>query len=554
LLNDPVAVATGRPAVALSPDGSSLVVAVEREGTTHLELRRMDEPVPSPIAGTEGASGPFFSPDGISVGFVTWRNLMRISLLGGAAESIIRVPPVTHGVSWGAEDIHIINFSEDGGLTEVKGGEVSRDDFTGSVGMEGSHRWPEFLPDGDTVLFTADKGGRFEEASISTVSLTTGEQKILVEGGTHARYAASGHIVFARDGALFAAPFDVARLEVMGQPERVLDGVMTDTQTGAAHFALSDEGSLIYVEGDAWTPSCTVVRVNLDGNVETLLTEERPVAEPSLSPDGRHLAMTISEGSNMDIWLYTMARGTLTRLTFDSGEDFNPIWSPDGQRIVFASEMSGGAPLLHWMPADGSAAPVILQTGEPETNWLIPLTWSPDGETLSYQTASIEKGPDIWLLPLTGEPEPQPFATTDFDESGASFSPDGRWIAYHTDESGRLEVYVQPFPGPGGKQQVSTDGGAWPVWMPNGGALCFRRGNKLMLVEIDGDTELVLGKPRVLFTGRFTYGIGNHANYSITPDSEGFVLVALEEQEPPKHLNLIVNWFEELKRLVPVDN
>jgi Tol biopolymer transport system component len=453
-------------------------------------------------------------------------------------------------VSWGPEDTYIINFTFDAGLTEVTGVAVSRYDFTGGEGTKGSHRWPEFLPDGDAVLFAADKGGSLEEASIASVSLKTGEQQILIEGGTNPRYATSGHIVFARDGSLFAAPFDVDRLEVTGEPVRVLKGVVTDPRTGAAHFALSHAGSLVYVEGGAWTRRHGVVRVNHEGEVKPLLTEERPVMDPSLSPDGNHLALTIHEGANSDIWVYSMLRGTLTRLTFDPGEDFNPVWSPDGQRIAFASKMSGGRLTLHWMPVDGSAAPKALLTGDSET-WQIPQAWSPDSEVIAYHTGSSEKGNDIWLLPLNGEREPLPFAATEFGESGTRFSPDGSWIAYQSDESGRTEVYVQPFPGPGGKQQVSTDGGAWPVWMPDGGAICYRRGDKLMLVEIEDETELVLSKPRPLFAGRYTYGIGNNPNYSITPDGKEFILVALEEREPPMHLNLIVNWFEELKRLAP---
>jgi Tol biopolymer transport system component len=204
------------------------------------------------------------------------------------------------------------------------------------------------------------------------------------------------------------------------------------------------------------------------------------------------------------------------------------------------------------MSVDGRAAPELLETEN--AFWQIPQSWSPDGEVIAYHTASSEKeSKDIWFLHLAGEREAQPFATTEFNESGTRFSPDGRWIAYHTDESGRDEVYVQPFPGPGGKQQVSTDGGAWPVWMPDGGAICYRRGDNLMLVEIEGHTELVLGKPRHLFSGRFSSGINNHPNFSITPDGKAFILVALEEREPPRQLALVVNWYEELKRLVPTN-
>ena len=397
------------------------------------------------------------------------------------------------------------------------------------------------------MLFTADTGGGFDEARVRVLSLDNGETRGLIEGGTNAQLTASGHLVFGRGGALLAAPFDVSRLEVKGSPVTVLEGVLSDAQTGAVHYAVSDVGSIVYVEGGVWVPENKVVWVGPIGEMETVLTEQRPVWDVAVSPDGSRIAMTMAEGSNSEIWMYDVERGTLTRLTFDPGEDFNPLWSPDGEWIAFTSEMNGDPPQLHRMPADGSRAPeqLLIISG---SRGDVPTSWSPDGSFLAYTSG----GGDIWLLPLEDGSQPAPFVQSEFNEHGASFSPGGSWIAYHSDDSGRPEVYMQPFPGPGAKQQVSSEGGTWPLWSADGTKLFYRNSNEMMEVIVAAEPGLRLSKPRLVFTGKYSYGIG-HSNYSVSADGKGFLMVGVEEPEPQTRLRLVLNWFEELKRLVPTD-
>ena len=413
---------------------------------------------------------------------------------------------------------------------------------------EGSHRWPQVVPDGRFVLFTADTGGDFDEAEVGALSLDSGETRVLIEGGTNAHLTASGHLVFGRIGALLAVPFDVSRLEVKGSPVTVLEGVLSDAQTGAVHYSVSDVGSVVYVEGEVWVPENKVVWVDPVGETETVLTERRPVWNAAVSPDGSRIALTVTEGSNSEIWMYDVERGTLTRLTFDPGEDFNPVWSPDGEWIAFASEMNGDPPQLHRMPADGSRAPEQLSSISPDPGAAdVPTSWSPDGSFLAYR-----HGGDIWLMPLEDGSQPAPFVETEFSEHGASFSPDGGWIAYHSNESGRPEVYMQPFPGPGAKQPVSSEGGTWPLWSADGTKLFYRNGNEMMEVTVAIEPGLRLSKPRLVFTGKYSNGIG-HSNYSVSANGKGFLMVGVEEPEPQTRLRLVLNWSEELKRLVPTN-
>ena len=548
ILEHPLALSTGRAVVALSPDGTRLVAVVDTGATTQLYLREMVQSNGHLIPGTEGAISPFFSPDGQSVGFVADPALKTVILFGGAPVSWGYVPPVTQGATWVGEDNIILSSSLNAGLSSISRSGSTTLTLPDPEEGEGSHRWPQVVPDGRFVLFTAESGGGFDEAKVGALSLDSGETRVLIEGGTNAQLTASGHLVFGRRGALLAVPFDVSRLEVKGSPVTVLEGVSSDAQTGAVHYAVSDVGSIVYVEGEVWVPENKVVWVDPMGETETVLTERRLVWNAAVSPGGSRIAMTVTEGSNSEIWMYDVERGTLTRLTFDPGEDFNPVWSPDGEWIAFTSEMNGGPPQLHRMPADGSRAPEQLSSISPTPDAAdVPTSWSPDGSFLAYR-----HGGDIWLLPLEDGSQPAPFVETEFREHGASFSPVGGWIAYHSDESGRPEVYMQPFPGPGAKQQVSSDGGAWPLWSADGTKLFYRNGNEMMEVTVAIEPRLRLSKPRLVFTGKYSNGIG-HSNYSVSANGKGFLMVGVEEPEPQTRLRLVLNWFEELKRLVPTN-
>jgi Tol biopolymer transport system component len=300
-------------------------------------------------------------------------------------------------------------------------------------------------------------------------------------------------------------------------------------------------------------PDRKLVWVNLQGEVDPLPAGAQEYINPSLAPDGQQVAVSIRQGSNYDVWVSEVARGTLTRLTSHPGEDHAPIWTPDGEQVTFASDMAGeGSPALWWKPADGSGPQEPLLEGEQVHG--MPTSWSPDGQMLAFRISSETFTNDIWMLPLEDEQEPWAFLATDFEESGAMFSPDGRWLAYMSNETGRYEIYVQPFSvtGPRGKRQVSVDGGTEPVWAPDSRDLFYRDGDKMMAVAIETDPELSVETPRLLFEGRFLPGPPwAPRNYDISPDGQRFLMIQREQDLVPTELIVVLNWFEELKRLVP---
>jgi len=556
-----LALSTGRPVVALSPDGAHLVYVADTGTHTALYIRKMNELDARMIPGTEGASGPFFSPDGQSVGFISSGTLKKVAVSGGAPVAIQRgVPPVTGGAAFSSDGSVIMNYSINSGLARVVSDETEQVLLTepsAAVG-EGSHRWPHLLPGEQTVLLVIDRGGSFDEATIAALSLDTGEIQPVIEGGTQPVYVETGHLVFARNGVVLAAPFDLSRLTVSGPAVPLLDGVATDPETGAAHYAVSRTGSLVYVRGAVWSPEHALVRVTRSGVVSDIFREERSLRNPAVSPDGSRIALTISDGSNSDVWMYEMSRGALRRLTFDPGEDFNPVWSPDGERIALASETTNGSPQIHWLPVDGSAAIEPALSGE--SSWFggrplhsnsFPTSWSSDGELIAVSvlsgsaTTSVSAGNrDIWLLPRNGEP--RTFTATDFQERGGAFSPNAQFMAYHSDQSGRPEVYVQAVKEPGRKWLVSTGGGQWPVWSRDGAEIYYRGGRQFFAVGVRMDPEFSPSPPEVLFEGNYTRGISNNPNYSITPEGD-FIMVAVEEPPEGYSIGLVANWFEELK-------
>jgi serine/threonine-protein kinase len=406
---------------------------------------------------------------------------------------------------------------------------------------EGSHRWPQVLPSGKAVLFTAPTGaGSVDKSQIEVHSFVTGSRKVLVQGGTSARYVPTGHLVYARAGRLMAAPFDLARLEVTGPAIPLLDGLLVDPSTGAAQFSFSEKGDLVYVAG---APSDRrLVWVDRSGVSEPLGAPPRPYAHPRLSPDGSRVAVTLT-GETYDIWLYDIPRDTLTRLTYEADNHY-PIWTPDGRRVTFQSNRDG-FPNLYWMNADGSGPPERLTKSEYTQ---ITECWSPDGGTLLFVELRPATGWDAWLLPLQGERKPRPFVQTSFLDGTPQISPDGRWVAHISDETGRTELYVRPFPGPGGKWQISTEGGSQAAWRRDGQELFYRNGDKMMAVAVSRGEGFSASRPALLFEKRYEQIQGK--NYDVSADGRHFLMVQ-GEPETASRMNVVLNWFEELKRRVP---
>ena len=551
-----------RPVIALSPDGTSLVYVLNDGSNRQLYVRRLDQLESTPIPGTEGAIGPFFSPDGQWVGFYAGGKLKKVSLLGGTPLDICGVPPVMHGASWGADDSIFYSPAHDWGIFRVSasGGESQSVTEPDAAKGERSHYWPQVLPGGKALIFTIGTGESFDDARIVVQSLDTGERKVVIDGGTFGRYLPTGHLVYARAGALFAVPFDLSRLEKKGTPVPVVEGVKVDSRSGAANFGFSNAGSLLYLSGKSDANDEELVWVDRRGQARRLMETRHAFQGPSLSPDGKKLAVSIS-GVMQNIWVYDLNSGTLTRLSFE--EDWGPSWTPDGNRIAYSSGRVRMPPAIAGRPSDGSGeAEQLVAGGLP----VFTGSWSPDGRVMAYTEVFDEinvkdlgdrrsTGVDIWLLRLVGEPRSEPFLRTRFDEFGPEFSPDGKWLAYVSNESGRNEVYVMTFPGPGPKRQVSIRGGTSPRWAGNGKELFYRNGNQMMSVDISMLPRFDASTPRVLFEGEYEESgqPDNPRNYDVTPDGQRFVMIKPHQgPSAPSQPIFALEWFDDIRRRSPV--
>ena len=541
----------GCPTVALSPDGTYLAYVTTGATRRQLYLRRMDTFEARTVPGIQQlVDSPFFSPDGQWLAFWADGSLKKVATSGGTAITLTKADSFCGG-SWGTGDVII--YGTVSGLMQVSVAGGSPQPVTKADAKTGEtwHALPQLLPGGKSVLFTKNTSTISGTTQVVAQRLDTGESKVLVQGGNRAQYAPTGpsaglrtgHLVYNQEGALLATPFDLDRLEVTGTPVPVVEGVLsssfsaTNTPSYIAQFSFSVPGALVYVPGSAeGALENTLVWMDRKGVVTPLPAPPRPYDDPSLAPDGQQVALEI----NADIWVYDISRNTLTPITHQGAGGY-PLWSPDGKRVVFQAERGGPANLF-WIAADGSGAEERLATSEEEQ---APDSWSLDGQFLIFQ----QNTRDLWVLPLAGDRKARPFLQTQFGEYQGKVSPDGRWIAYSSNESGRSEVYVQPFPSPGGKRQISTEGGAEPAWARSGRELFYRNGNKMMAVDVTTTPSFSAGSPRVLFEGQF---IGGSRTYDVAPDGQRFLVVRPSEQEAAAtQINVVLNWFEELRRRVP---
>jgi serine/threonine protein kinase/Tol biopolymer transport system component len=543
-------------AVALSPDGTHLAYVARQGGTQQIYLRAMDSLEARPVPGTEGAVSPFFSPDGQWLGFFAGGKLKKVSVSEGAAVNVGDTA-VPGGGSWGSKGMIAFAPTLVGALQQVSDSGGAPQKLTRLEKGEVSQRWPEFLPGGKAVLFAASPtSGNWTAAHIAVQSFETGERRNLVQGGgTLPRYAPSGHLVYAQGGNLIAVPFDPQRLSSTGAAVPVVEGALQSPSSGATQYSFSATGTLVYVPGGVQGAQRRLVWVTRNGAEQPLAAPAHAYLAPRLSPDGRRVAVTITEQESQT-WLYDLSRETLTRLTFEGNSNQYPVWTPDGKRIAFQSSKEG--PLnIFWQLADGSGGLERLATSE---DTQAAHSWSPDGQLLAFIEVNPTTRFDIWVLRM-GDPSPgsglvrkaQPFLRTPFNESVPRFSPDGRWLAYISDESGRYEIYVQPYPGPGGKWQISTEGGTEPAWNPNGRELFYRSGDKMMAADIATQLGFAAGKPRMLFEGPYLPTPSTIPNYDVSPDGQRFLMLKPVEQTgaAPTQINVVLNWFEELKRRVP---
>jgi len=544
---------------AISPDGRRLVFPSRGpDGKQQLAMRILDQAQPTLLPGTENGSDPFFSPGGDWVGFVSDNKLKKVSVLGGATVTLCDAT-YHYGASWG-EDGNIVGaLNLLSGLFRVPANGGKAQPFTKLEKGEVTHRWPQVLPGGQAVLFTASPSAAgMENASIRAIWLKTGVTKTLVTGAHFARYlptnGSRGHLVYMHLGVLYSAPFDLARLELQGAPAPVLEDVAANPTFGGGQLDFSQAGTLVYLAGKGAGQTWPVMWLDGAGKMLPLLSTPGAYVLPRFSPDGRRLALTITGGTGTDIYLYDWQRETMTRLTF-TGHAHVPVWTPDGMRLAFQSSADGFG--IWWIRTDGSGDPErLLDTGTNSVPW----SFTPDGRRLAYFEGTGATAYDIWTLPLDpADPQhvkagsPELFLRTLSDELAPVFSPDGRWIAYRSNESGVFEIYVRPFPpGRGGKWQISSEGGMYGLWSNNGRELFYETlDNRIMVVDyvVDHDS-FVPGKARV-WSDRQTFFTGS-SNLALHPDGKRFAVFPMPdtsvEQKGSVHVTFLLNFFDELRR------
>jgi serine/threonine-protein kinase len=555
----------GRPsrtAFALSPDGRSLVFSGVADGRQQLFLRPLDQLHARPIPGSDDGHSPFFSPDGLWIGFQSGRSLKKVLAAGGAPPTTICEADMLYGASWGSKDA-IVFATSNSGLWQVTSGGGTPRLLTALDRSKGefSHRLPYFLPDGSAVVFTVT--GLYlpswDDARLAVVNVASGERRD-IGPGADGRYLSSGHLIYMLSGKLIAAPFNVETREFVGDAltlEEVMQAANMPNSvvdTGAGQYALSHSGALLYLPGGIYPDrEKTIVVADRRGRTVPLPIAPRPFFAPLLSPDESRLVVW-TQGIDRNLWTYDLARGTLTKLT-TQGRNHRGIWTPDGKRIIYAGGV-GGAYNLFSIPADGSGPPEQLTTS-PETQH--PSSWTPDGKTLVFLngigTGATSAVSSISSISPAGDRQERTIHQSKSSLLYPEVSPDGHWLAYVSNESGRNEVYVQPYPGPGARRQISNAGGVTPAWARNGRELFYTTASdghlRMMSVSITL-APFTAGSPQALFEG--VYGLQSLTRgYSVTADGQKFYLTQVKERPSVRatHMVLVENWAEEVKRRVP---
>jgi len=538
--------------IAISPDGRHIVYRANAgvgTSATTLFVRALDQLDARPLPGT-GAS-PFFSPDSRWIGYFDQGQIKKVSITGGPAIAIGRYNGLSRGATWGPDGTVIFGTSLTAtGLLTVPAGGGEPKKVTGLDQGETGHGFPSFLPGGRAVLFTVARSGQSADNNeIAVLDLKTGRRKVLVGGGSQALYI-DGHLVYAVSGTLRSVRFDPDRLEVQGDPVPVLEQVMT-LPTGAGNFAVADDGTLAYVQGQAAAAAAprTLVWVDRKGRETPIEAPPRAYDMPRLSPDGTRVALQISD-QDSDIWIWDLMRRTLTRLTFDPGVDNLPVWMPDSKFILFNSTRSGPRNLFR-QAADGTGAVERLTTTE---NNQFPFSISPDGKRLVLgEVSSQGSAADVSMLALDGPPQSKPIVQTPFSEYGAQISPDGRWMAYQSNESGQFQIYVRPFPNvDSGRWQVSTSGGTRARWARDGRELFYLDGDGTLTsvaVRADGAT-FSASNPTKVFEKKYYAGF-NLGAYDVSTDGQRFLMIKddrpADQAAASANLVVVLNWIEELK-------
>ncbi|HET7747162.1 MAG TPA: protein kinase [Vicinamibacteria bacterium] len=524
----------GPPAV--SPDGRVIVFdAVDQAGRSQIWVRSLDSVELRALPGTEGGARPFWSPDGKFVAFIAGGKLKKVDIGGGPAQTLADTPTGSDG-TWSTTGVILFDGRAQDPIFRVPaGGGVPKPEITPDPKSKiDGVGWPEFLPDGKHFLYTRVPSGQGDlEVVVRTLDST--EEKTLLKTSSRVLFAPPGHLVYVREKTLVAQPFDTKTLALSGDPIPLGEGLGVDN-VGLANFSLSQNGVLAYRSGDAG--GFQLVWYSRDGKESPAMPEPAEFGDMWLSPDGRRLVFEDRGTAKPDLWIRDLVRGTTSRFTFDAATDACPVWSPDGARIVFSSDRKG-RPNLFVKEASGASEEELLLETEEEA---FPSDWSKDGRYIVYQTRGGERGWDLWALPLFGEKKPFVVRQTRFNENSASLSPDGRYLVYHGNESGRPEVYVQDFPQPKGKWQVSTTGGADAHWSADGRTIYYRALNgQVHAVEVEKGPTFAVGTPQPLFTMRQVQ-LNARSRFRPTPDGQRFLALAPLGRDALRPITVVLNW------------
>jgi serine/threonine protein kinase/Tol biopolymer transport system component len=571
----PLAVTFGDRQLAISYDGRRIVYV--SGGTSpaagQLMVRTIDRLEAEPLRGTAGARFPFISPDGNWIGFFQGQaELRKVPITGGPSITLCRINGTPRGASWGPDDTIVFATGDQStGLLSVPAGGGSPKALTKpdvSLG-EQDHVLPAFLPDGKGVLFTTTVPGAIENAQIAVLDLETGQARILIRGGSQPEYAETGHLVYAAAGTLRAVRFDLAKREVLGDPAPVAERVGM-LNTGATQYGISRTGALVFIPGAfASIAGAGAVRslvwVNRQGREEPINAPPRAYFALRLSPDGTRIALDTRDQEN-DIWVFDLARQTLTRLTSDPSNDVFPLWTPDGLRIVFSSPRGGSVPSLFWQLADGTGPAERLTT---PTAAQFANSFSPDGTRLLLQDGGTVGDAEstsafaVSVLPMDGKGKPAPLIQTTFTNRNADVSSDGRWVAYESNDSGQFQIYVQPFPNvSGGRWQISTAGGTKPRWARSGRELFYVDATgALMTAPVQITAAFSAATPAKLLEAKYFHGVQQGRSYDVSRDGQRFLMIkdvpATDADGQPTtqtqaSMVVVLNWFEELKQRLPL--
>ncbi|HEX2339075.1 MAG TPA: protein kinase [Vicinamibacterales bacterium] len=523
-------VGEGRPSLAISPDGHRLAYVGRQGDRVRLYQRPLEQFDATAIDGTEGAFNPFFSPDGQWIGFFTNTHLKKVPVSGGTPVTLCEARN-PYGATWLRDSVY---FAQAFGMVlsrvPAAGGSAEAVRSGGSVKF-----WPFAVPDDDALFVSGWPSG------IQLVRLNEGKGADRLIAGTYtsARLTPTGHLILVRPGQLLAAPFDRTRWEIVGAETPVLDGVRTEPW-GGGQFSFSHEGTLAYVQG---APATTGSLITLDRTGHAVSMSGFRVGNYQafkLSPSGDRLAITVSE-STTELWVHDLVRGTRTRLNA-TGNSGHPLWSPDGEWLTFSASVDGAWNIFR-QRADGSGDASRLTSS---TDNQIPYSWSPDGRVLAFTQVTPATRSDIWLV-SESDRAPKPLLSSGFNEGQPAISPDGKWLAYVSDESGKSEMYVTGYPAARGRSLISIDGGEEPIWSRNGKELFYRNGQRWMVVTTSTQPTFDAGRPRLLFEGNYLNVSG--LSYDVTADGQRFVLIRGVEAPPVREIHVVLNWFEELKRL-----